>query len=395
VKYVNGIDVLPEELINELRKYVDGVYVYIPKTNMKRNRWGENTNHHREMELRNLHIYDKYLEGIDYMDLAECYHLSEKSIRRVILTQKRRMEPVRAMMKEILKEWGLEAYPTQLYHSTWNVNDVKVLKEYSNLEALKRNIQLHKTLRKAGVPVPEICPLADGKEFYEKNDKMYMLTTKLKGKNIVDRDQLDEAWFYNFGEILARLHLAFRECEKTMSFWSNSLLEEMNGWVSENLDKFAPDYLSKKEIEKAIVQLSQVYTELPKQLIHRDVHLGNFLFDNKIFSGYIDFDLSQSNIRIFDICYFLLGILLEEDNNRVKVERWYNIISQVVEGYHSLVALKQVERKSIACVMKNIELLFTAYFLNLGDEKLAKDSADLFLFVCQNEEKILEAVLKR
>ena len=34
---------------------------------------------------------------------------------------------------------------------------------------------------------------------------------------------------------------------------------------------------------------------LPVQLIHRDVHFGNFLFDEGKFSGYIDFDLSQRN----------------------------------------------------------------------------------------------------
>jgi Ser/Thr protein kinase RdoA (MazF antagonist) len=121
--------------------------------------------------------------------------------------------------------------------------------------------------------------------------------------------------------------------------------------------------------------------------------LGNFLFDGNVFSGYIDFDISQSNIRIFDVCYFLLGLRLEEDNNRVNEERWYHIVSQVVEGYSSLVELTQVERQSIACVMKNIELLFTAYFLSIGDEKLAKSSADLFRFVCEREEKILEAVM--
>jgi hypothetical protein len=37
--------------------------------------------------------------------------------------------------------------------------------------------------------------------------------------------------------------------------------------------------------------------------------------------------------------------------------------------------------------MKNIELLFVAYFLGIGDEKLAKDSADLFSFVKKNEKK--------
>jgi Ser/Thr protein kinase RdoA (MazF antagonist) len=323
-----------------------------------------------------------------------CYN----SIGRVILSQKRRMEPVRVMMKvilkEILKEWKLDDCPNQIYHSAWSVNEEFVLKEYSDAITLQRNINMYKILFKAGVPVPEICLTADGKEFCETNDKMYLLTTKLKGKNIANIDQLDEAWFYNFGVILARLHIAFRECEKSMSFWNNSLLEEMNGWVSKNLDQFAPEYLSKEEIRKSICQLSQVYQDLPKQLIHRDVHLGNFLFDDNIFSGYIDFDLSQSNIRIFDVCYFLLGLRLEENNDRVNAEQWYRIVSQVVEGYASFDELTQVERQSITRVMKNIELLFTAYFLGVGDEKLAKSSADLFCFVCEKEEKILEAVMR-
>lgn len=223
---------------------------------------------------------------------------------------------------------------------------------------------------------------------------MYILTTKLKGNNIINMNQCEENWFYQFGDILARLHIAFRECEKTMSFWNNSLLEEMNGWVSRDLDKFAPEYLTKKDIQDSIIQLSQVYQELPKQLIHRDVHLGNFLFDDKTFSGYIDFDLSQSNIRIFDLCYFLLGILADEDNNRVNVERWYMIVRQVMDGYDSLIVLTDIEKQSIVCVMKNIELLFVAYFLGIGDEKLAKDAADLFSFVCKNEEKILNTILK-
>ena len=394
MKYINGVDILPEKLMDEIRKYTDGVYIYIPKSDTKRNKWGENTNHNREMKLRNLHIYDKFLEGVNYSELADCYHLSVQSIRRIVLLQKRRMEPVSAMMKEILKEWHMDEIPKQLYHSAWSVKDEFVLKEYSDQKTLLRNIQMHKILREAGVLVPEVCPLANGKEFYQKNDKMYMLTTKLKGKNIVAMDQLDESWFFDFGQILAKLHAAFRECEKLMSFWNNSLLEEMQGWVTRNLDEFAPEYLATNEIKESIRQLSEIYGELPKQLIHRDVHLGNFLFEDKQFTGYIDFDFSQSNIRIFDICYFLLGILMKEDNNVVNEAFWFRIVSQVIDGYDSLASLKQVERRSITCVMKNIELLFVAYFLGIGDEKLAKDSADLFTFVCKNEKKILDVVIK-
>ncbi len=159
-----------------------------------------------------MHIYDKYLEGVDYFELEDCYHLSIKSIRRIVLLQKKRMEPVKVMMKEILKEWNIDDCPKQIYHSTWSVKEIFILKEYSDKNALQRNIQMHKILREEGVPVPEVCPLPDGKDYYEKNNKMYMLTTKLKGKNIVDIDKVNRSWFYDFGQIIAKLHVAFREC---------------------------------------------------------------------------------------------------------------------------------------------------------------------------------------
>lgn len=81
----------------------------------------------------------------------------------------------------------------------------------------------------------------------------------------------------------------------------------MNGWVAESLTR--EKWLDEETFRSAVGNLQDGYDRLPRQLIHRDVHFGNFLFDHGEFSGYIDFDLSQKNIRIFDICYFLTGLL--------------------------------------------------------------------------------------
>jgi Ser/Thr protein kinase RdoA (MazF antagonist) len=392
LKYVNGKEILPEELLDEIRKYAEGVYIYIPKSDSKKSKWGERTNYHREMELRNQHIYDKYLEGIKISVISECYHLSSQSVRRIISTQKRKMERIIIMIEELLKEWNIECTPVQIYHSAWNIDNSYVLKVYDNPNALQRNIVMMKTLHEAGIPVPKIMKLPDGRDYLTYNGIMYVLTTKLNGKNIVNLNECDDIWFFEFGRILGKLHLAFQECAKSISYWNSSMLEEMQGWVRSNLLEFKPEYLKPEDIKNSIDELSELYDDLPKQLIHRDVHLGNFLFDNGVFSGYIDFDLSQSNIRIFDLCYFLLGILLEEDNNRVEEEKWYKIIQQVIRGYDSITTLSDIEKNAIVCVMKNIELLFVAYFLGIGDEKLAKDSADLFSFVKKNEDKIQDVV---
>lgn len=68
MKYINAKDILPKQLLDEIREYADGVYLYIPKSDTNKISWGMNTNYHREMELRNQHIYDKYLEGADIIN---------------------------------------------------------------------------------------------------------------------------------------------------------------------------------------------------------------------------------------------------------------------------------------------------------------------------------------
>lgn len=296
-------------------------------------------------------------------------------------------------IKELLREWNIEGNPIRIYHTAWDINDTYVLKAYDDRAALQRNITMMKILYDIGIPVPRIMAMPDGREYLDNKGTLYLLTGKLRGKNEVKMNNSDDCWFFQFGTILAELHRAFRKCEKHLDYLDNSLLEEMKGWVSSSLDKYRPEYLEQTDVRDSIRELAAVYDDLPRQLIHRDVHLGNFLFDKGEFSGYIDFDLSQRNIRIFDLCYFLLGILVKEDEQPVSKEKWYGIIKHVIKGYDSATLLEDTEKKAVACVMKNIELLFAAYFLEQGNEKLAKDAVKLFYFVKENEDNIQGAVV--
>lgn len=118
-----------------------------------------------------------------------------------------------------------------------------MLKEYSNESSINRNIVMFKTLYKENIPVPKVISLPNGEEYYKLGDKQYMLTTQLKGKNNIDINKCDDEWLFKFGTIIGNLQLAFVECQKDMSFWNNSVLKEMNGWVIQDLAKFEPGYL--------------------------------------------------------------------------------------------------------------------------------------------------------
>ena len=59
-----------------------------------------------------------------------------------------------------------------------------------------------------------------------------------------------------------------------------------------------------------LTSLERVSPALPRQNIHRDPHLGN-LFAGPQGWGFLDFDLAERNVRLFDPCYTCTSILSE------------------------------------------------------------------------------------
>jgi len=81
-KYVNAKQVLPDSLIEEIQKYTQGIYVYIPKT--ERITWGASTGIRDELNQRNEQIRNQYNNGFEVSNLTELYGLSEERVRAII-----------------------------------------------------------------------------------------------------------------------------------------------------------------------------------------------------------------------------------------------------------------------------------------------------------------------
>ena len=84
MSYIKAKEILPEELICKIQEYVDGVYIYIPRKPGTRHDWGQETNYKAELRVRNDRIQREYASGISVPALSQRYHLSEKSIRRIL-----------------------------------------------------------------------------------------------------------------------------------------------------------------------------------------------------------------------------------------------------------------------------------------------------------------------
>lgn len=390
MKYKNANTVLPRELIEQIQEYVQGEYLYIPAN--AQYRLGSVTDYKVELVKRDAHIYTKYLEGMSQKRLSQIYNLSESSIRRIVMKQRNQYQLTGTKINKVLSHWGLENDKIkQIYDTAWQVGDRYVLKVYQDPEMLERNLKVLTILENMNIPVGGVMAAIDGNQSVSEDGLFYFLSKKLSGSNLV-RIVNVKTLALQMGEIIADLHTAFQKCENESVFWCNHLLDEMNGWVKQNFEESDWNDIRKEDYENIVSQLAGVSGELPIQLIHRDIHFGNFLFDDGVFSGYIDFDLSQKNIRIFDLCYFLLGLLAEKEKFGLTEEQWFEFIKYVFMGYESKMELSEIEKKSVPCVMECIELLFISYFNHMYDRSCAENAFDIFEFVKDQEHRIWKSI---
>lgn len=81
-KYVNAKQVLPDSLVQEIQKYIQGTHLYIPSA--ERKSWGAESGIREELEHRNMEILIQFKNGDDIPKLSNLYCLSEERIKAIV-----------------------------------------------------------------------------------------------------------------------------------------------------------------------------------------------------------------------------------------------------------------------------------------------------------------------
>ncbi len=89
MRYARAQDILPAELLTQLQEYIDGTYLYIPRRKENRLAWGEKTHSKKETAARNQAIFQEAKAGREIPELAKAYFLTEKTIRRIIASERK------------------------------------------------------------------------------------------------------------------------------------------------------------------------------------------------------------------------------------------------------------------------------------------------------------------
>lgn len=86
MSYLRAEEILPRELIETIQQYVSGKSIYIPSK--EKQDWGSQTDTRKKLGIRNREICEKYLNGVSTSSLAKEYFLSEKSVQRIIRSER-------------------------------------------------------------------------------------------------------------------------------------------------------------------------------------------------------------------------------------------------------------------------------------------------------------------
>ena len=87
MKYENGKDIFPEQLLRQIQKYAAGRLVYIPAGDVRRP-WGETSGYRRYLVERNREMKARFKAGMDIGQLADAYCLSVESVKRIVYSRK-------------------------------------------------------------------------------------------------------------------------------------------------------------------------------------------------------------------------------------------------------------------------------------------------------------------
>lgn len=264
-----------------------------------------------------------------------------------------------------------------------------VMKRGDNIPLLEKEIRIIATLDRYGVPVAVPVKNIQGEEYVIIEGELFCLYPRLHGQGVKEHftgDYLHRAQY--FGKITGLLHLALKECEEWLACEECDLYPHVTQWaipvIQENIHRFDREAVT-EVLQVYIAEFALLASKLPTQLIHRDIHTENMLFENGKVTGFLDFELSQKNVRIFDPCYIATGILSGVIGEEEKCLQWIDIYHGILWEYDGVVHLIPEEKQALWYVLLSIQMIFVAYFLNCNLPDLAEQNAKELLWIYRHK----------
>lgn len=299
---------------------------------------------------------------------------------KINILQEEHIMVSKTKIQKILSNWNLQNSVVKPIinentgkqsENSYYIGDDYVMKYSTNFAVIKKNTLFS-----------EVVKLNNGDDYLQYGELYYIVTKRIYGNQLKCVDIFnDTSIAFTIGENIAKLH-------NKLKFYDIDDFEQDNIYDNciNNLykvKKFAN--LSNEFCEKYKNEFGKLINKLPTQAIHRDINPSNMIFDEKEFKGFVDFDLTEVNVRIFDICYCATAILSECFNNQINFEVWQEILDNLIKGYNRIDNLSKDEIKAIPYVICSVEIICIAYFSKYDKfEELTERNISMLKWLIKN-----------
>lgn len=282
-------------------------------------------------------------------------------------------------------------------YNAWFIGRNYVLKTGKNFIELKTHLAISKALENQGLNATTPVMTKSKDDFVLVNDSFFVLMNKVEGETLKQSDRFAKNRInvgIMYGEAIGSLHQSLLKIDNKTNLIEKNILKTVKEWALPETKRLFEQWrcqLPKEYYEYYLENCDDIFKDLPKQIIHRDPHADNILFHKGDVSGFIDFEISEKNIRIFDPCYLATSVLVEAGDVEDGYDIWPEILYGVIKGYDEISNLSEEEIKAIPYVMYSIIMIFIAWLNDKVEYKdLAKANREIIVWLWANHEMVFD-----
>lgn len=316
-------------------------------------------------------FYKAFLREIGYTPSQFLKKYKVKKPYRIHILKAEHIMMPHKKLKEILKYYGLEneTLADIIYEETGHINESAcyvgtdfVIKYTANLGNVEKHLAISKAMEKEGLSVAALVLTLDGKYYVTDGELYFYVTKRVKGSQLKASTMYLDDYVKKgryIGEVIGQLDKALLQVDV--------LADEAN--IYENVVNWAfPKWKGDLKISNSFFseykeRFGTLYGLLPKQVIHRDPNPGNIILNGDAW-GFVDFELSERNVRIFDPCYAATAILSESfvEEDEEKLSKWVEVYKNIILGYDAVVKLTEVEKQAVPYVLISNQMIASVWF---------------------------------
>lgn len=336
--------------------------------------------------------------GCSISTYLRIHHIGEP--KRFHVTREVSMTLTQTQLHKLLKNWpidvqncSIELVQTPKMNTVWTIGDEYILKSGSNISGLRVHIAVSRQLNQFhfDMALPILTHLKE--DFIMQDDRYFVLYRKVKGDILGVIDHFGpQSLFYakQYGIAIGQLHQILEVHDSLMEVNDANLFHIVSTWALPTTRKLMEQWGSPlpNQLFEDYTSFEQLYPQLKRHVIHRDMHPGNIIVKDNQIKGFIDFDISERNVRLFDICYCATAVLSGAKEEKEK-QMWFDILKALICGYDSVNRLSEVEKRSIVYIIDSIQMIFIAW-LDGKDQyrELAMTNRAMLVWLYHHREKI-------